>query len=99
MPTYNELVLVARQEDLRSRGDVIRRFVQALARGAQAVKRDPALGADAMIKADKNLDRDLLLASIKATLPVFFPADPSSRGAIRTRTSGRPTGSGWSSTA
>jgi putative hydroxymethylpyrimidine transport system substrate-binding protein len=76
VPTYNELILVARQEDLRSRGDVMRRFVQALARGAQAVKRDPAVGADALIKADKNLDRGLLLASIEATLPEFFPADP-----------------------
>jgi putative hydroxymethylpyrimidine transport system substrate-binding protein len=76
VPTYNELVLVARQEDLRSRGDVMRRFVQALARGAQAVRRDPAVGADALVKADKNLDRELQLASIKATLPVFFPEDP-----------------------
>jgi putative hydroxymethylpyrimidine transport system substrate-binding protein len=76
VPTYNELVLVARQEDLRSRGDVMRRFVQALARGAQAVKRDPAVGADALVNADKNLDRDLTLASIKATLPAFFPENP-----------------------
>jgi putative hydroxymethylpyrimidine transport system substrate-binding protein len=76
VPTYNELVLVARQEDLRSRGDVMRRFVQALARGAAAVKRDPNVGADALVKANKDLDRGLQLASIKATMPVFFPADP-----------------------
>jgi putative hydroxymethylpyrimidine transport system substrate-binding protein len=76
VPTYEELVLVARQEDLRNRGDVMRRLVQAIARGAQAVKADPQVGADAVVKASKDLDPGLQLASIKATLPVMFPADP-----------------------
>ena len=36
---------------------------------------DPAAGVDALLKADKGLDRGLQEAAIKATLPVFFPAD------------------------
>ncbi|QEC50159.1 ABC transporter substrate-binding protein [Baekduia soli] len=75
VPTYEELVIVAGQDELRTRGDVMRRFVQAVARGAKAVRKDPQVGVDALVKADKSLDPALTLASIKATLPAFFPAD------------------------
>jgi putative hydroxymethylpyrimidine transport system substrate-binding protein len=77
VPTYQELVLVARQEELRNRGDVIRRFAQALARGAKAVQKNPQVGVDALVKANTDLDPALQLASVKATLPAFFPADPA----------------------
>jgi putative hydroxymethylpyrimidine transport system substrate-binding protein len=75
VPAYNELVFVARQEDLQARGDVIRRFVQAVGRGAEAVRKDPATGVDPLVAANKDLDRGLQMASVQATLPVFFPAD------------------------
>jgi putative hydroxymethylpyrimidine transport system substrate-binding protein len=78
VPTYQELIFVANTDRLREKGTgtVVRRFLQAVARGAKAVKADPAVGADALVKADKDLDRATQLAQIKATLPVFFPADP-----------------------
>jgi putative hydroxymethylpyrimidine transport system substrate-binding protein len=76
VPSYQELILVARQDELRNRGDVMRRFVQALATGAKAVRKDPAVGVDALVKANKDLDPGLQMASVKATLPVFFPSDP-----------------------
>jgi putative hydroxymethylpyrimidine transport system substrate-binding protein len=75
VPTYQELVFVANNEKLQQKGvgAVMRRFLQAISRGAKAVKADPAVGADALVKADPDLDRGLQLAAIKATLPVFFP--------------------------
>ena len=38
VPTYNELVVVAREEDARERGNVLRRFMLALARGHDALR-------------------------------------------------------------
>lgn len=77
LPTYNELVLVAPQSRLRTRGPVYRRFLQALQQGAQAVRKDPSVGVDALLKASPDLDRGLQTAAVKATLPVTFPADRS----------------------
>jgi putative hydroxymethylpyrimidine transport system substrate-binding protein len=77
VPNYDELILVARQEDLRSRGDVMRRLVQAIARGAKRVKADPKTAADAVVAAGEGLDRGLQQASIEATLPVMFPENPA----------------------
>jgi putative hydroxymethylpyrimidine transport system substrate-binding protein len=76
VPTYDELVLVARRSTVGTQGAKIRRFVQALARGYLATRRDPAAAVDALVKANPDLDPQLQLASVKATLPVFFPADP-----------------------
>jgi putative hydroxymethylpyrimidine transport system substrate-binding protein len=79
VPTYQELIFVADTDKLRAKGtgEVMRRFLQAVSRGAKAVKADPAVGADALVAADKDLDRETQLAQIKATLPVFFPENSS----------------------
>jgi putative hydroxymethylpyrimidine transport system substrate-binding protein len=77
VPTYAELVFVVRRRDLDQRfGAKIRRFMQATARGYEALKQDPQAGLDGLLEADKGLDRGLQEAVVKATLPVFFPADP-----------------------
>ena len=76
VPTYNELILVAREEDLRQRGSRVRRFLRALSAGYQATRRNPARAVDQLVRANPDLDRRLQLASVRATLPVFFPADP-----------------------
>jgi putative hydroxymethylpyrimidine transport system substrate-binding protein len=73
VPTYNELVIVARAQDVRNRGAMIRSFLQALAQGHKAVRKDPNVGVDALLAADKNLKRAETAASVKATLPAFFP--------------------------
>ncbi|MCW2998441.1 MAG: transporter substrate-binding protein [Solirubrobacterales bacterium] len=73
IPTYDELVLVTRAVDVRKRGPLLRRFVQALQAGALAVKADPAAGVDPLVAANQDLDRGLQLASVKETLPAFFP--------------------------
>jgi len=75
VPTYDELVLVADQDQLGTRGKVYRRFIQALRQGTEAVRANPETGIDPLLKANKDLDRGLQLAAVKATLPVFFPED------------------------
>jgi putative hydroxymethylpyrimidine transport system substrate-binding protein len=77
VPTYAELVLAARTDDLDERGaSRIRRFLQATARGHQRVRDNPRTGVDAVVKANPDLDRGLQEAVVRATLPVFFPEDP-----------------------
>jgi len=78
VPTYNELVIVARRDDLDTEGGAkVRRFLRALAQGMKALKQDPATGIDPLLRANRDLDRKLQEASVKATMPVFFPADTS----------------------
>jgi len=77
VPTYNELIVVARRSDLAGRGSDMRRFLAALGRGYQLARTDPARAVDSLVKANPDLDRGLQLASVKATLPVFFPTDRS----------------------
>jgi putative hydroxymethylpyrimidine transport system substrate-binding protein len=76
VPTYDELIFVARRQDLDQLGaSKLRRFLQATARGHQLLRKDPAVGVDALLKADDGLSRKLQEASVKETLPVFFPSD------------------------
>jgi putative hydroxymethylpyrimidine transport system substrate-binding protein len=77
VPTYAELVFVARRRDLDEEfGARVRRFLQATARGHEALKADPKTGIDGLLAADEGLDRGLQEAVVRKTLPVFFPDDP-----------------------
>jgi putative hydroxymethylpyrimidine transport system substrate-binding protein len=77
VPTYDELVFVAREDGLdEAGGSRLRRFLQATARGHERLRDDPAAGVDALLEADDGLDRGLQAAAVRATLPVFFPEDP-----------------------
>ncbi len=74
VPTYNELIFVARRRDLDAAGaSRLRRFLSATAAGHRLLRENPQAGVDALLKADKGLDAGLQAASIEATLPVFFP--------------------------
>ena len=76
VPTYAELVFAARRKSLDSdEASKVRRFLAAVARGAKLVRDDPEGAADSLVKANKDLDRPLQLAAIKATSDVFFPED------------------------
>jgi putative hydroxymethylpyrimidine transport system substrate-binding protein len=77
VPTYDELVLVAKPGTLTSRIDQFRRFVQALARGYQATRSDPQAAVGNLVKAVSGLDPRTQLAEVRATLPAFFPSDAS----------------------
>ncbi len=75
VPTYDELVLVVREDELAGMTNELRRFVQALGRGYDAVRANPQAGVDALVGANPALSRKLQLASVRATLPAFFPSD------------------------
>jgi putative hydroxymethylpyrimidine transport system substrate-binding protein len=75
VPTYNELVIVAREADVRSRGPVLRRFMRALARGHEQLRKNVDSGVDALVKANPDLKAGLQRAQVEATLPAFFPRD------------------------
>jgi putative hydroxymethylpyrimidine transport system substrate-binding protein len=79
VPTYDELVVVVRKDTIVNHPDVVRRFVQALGRGYEAVRHDPQAAVRNLVHASSGLDPKLQLASLNATLPAFFPsnsADP-----------------------
>jgi putative hydroxymethylpyrimidine transport system substrate-binding protein len=76
VPTYNELIFVARRTDLDQKGaSRLRRFLHATARGHRLLESRPQAGVDALLEADGGLDRGLQEAVVEATLPVFFPED------------------------
>jgi putative hydroxymethylpyrimidine transport system substrate-binding protein len=77
VPSYNELILVVRQGEAQTDGEDIRGFLHALALGEAAVKADPAGAARLVVAANPSLDPKLQLASIQATLPAEYPANPS----------------------
>jgi putative hydroxymethylpyrimidine transport system substrate-binding protein len=78
VPDYNELVLVTRESEITNHIDVVRRFVQALARGYEATRADPTAAVANLIKANPSLSEKLQLASVKATLPAYFPSGADS---------------------
>jgi putative hydroxymethylpyrimidine transport system substrate-binding protein len=73
VPSYDELVVVVRQSTLAQHPDQIRRFLQALARGYESVRSGPSAAVGNLVRANPGLDRKLQLASVRATLPAFFP--------------------------
>jgi putative hydroxymethylpyrimidine transport system substrate-binding protein len=77
VPDYDELVLVATKATLANKPDVIRDFVQALGRGYEAVRRNPAAAVANLVRMNPGLDPKFELASVKATLPAFFPTGPN----------------------
>ena len=78
VPTYDELVVVAKRESLDTAGaSRLRRFLNATAAGYRLLKTQPSAGVDALAQASHGIDKGLQAASIQATLPVFFPKDSS----------------------
>lgn len=75
VPTYDELVLVVREQEARHDGEDLRAFLQALSRGERAVKADPEAAADAVMAANPSLERKLQLESIRQTLPATVPSE------------------------
>jgi putative hydroxymethylpyrimidine transport system substrate-binding protein len=77
VPTYDELVLVVREDEARKRGQDLRAFLYALAQGERQVRADPAGAAALVVRANPSLSPPLQLASIRQTLPATLPADRS----------------------
>jgi putative hydroxymethylpyrimidine transport system substrate-binding protein len=77
VPTYDELVVVVRKNTIVNRPDFVRRFVQALARGYESTRSNPETAVANLVHASPGLDPKLQLASVRATLPAFFPSNPA----------------------
>jgi putative hydroxymethylpyrimidine transport system substrate-binding protein len=75
VPNYDELVVAVRRDTLTKHPDEIRRFLQAMGRGYESVRSDPSGAVDNLVQANPSLSRKLQLASVRATLPAFFPSN------------------------
>jgi ABC-type nitrate/sulfonate/bicarbonate transport system substrate-binding protein len=78
VPTYDRLVLVVRQAEARTRGPVLRTFLQALSAGVRTTVATPARAVDRLVAANPGLSRPLELASLQASLPVLDPTPTGS---------------------
>lgn len=81
VPTYDELVLVARRQSLEENPDKLRLFLAALARGTATAVEQPGAATTAITEANPDLEPKLAAAEVKATLPL-----------LGARTPGRPYG-------
>jgi putative hydroxymethylpyrimidine transport system substrate-binding protein len=77
VPSYDELVLVVREGEARTRGQNLRAFLQALTRGEREVRADPAAAAALLVKSNPTLEAKLQLESIDQTLPAAQPSSAS----------------------
>jgi putative hydroxymethylpyrimidine transport system substrate-binding protein len=81
VPTYDELVIVARRSTLEEEGERIRLFISALRRGTEAAVANPKAATEAIVAANTDLEPKLAEAQVKATLPL-----------LAARTAGKPYG-------
>jgi putative hydroxymethylpyrimidine transport system substrate-binding protein len=81
VPTYDELVFVARRSTLAEQGQKIRLFISALKRGTEAAVKNPKAASEAILAANSSLEPKLTEAEIAATLPL-----------LGARTAGKPYG-------
>ena len=68
VPTYDELVLVANAD---KEDDRIKRFMAALERGVEDLKRDPDQALKGLLDANRDLDPKLEREVLDVTLPLF----------------------------
>ena len=71
VPTYDELVFVARRSTLEEEGSKIRLFISALKRGTEAAVANPKAASEAILAANSSLEPKLTEAEIAATLPLL----------------------------
>jgi putative hydroxymethylpyrimidine transport system substrate-binding protein len=77
VPTYDELVLVVREDEAGARGQDLRAFLQALTRGERQVRGDPRAAAGVIVRANPDAQMKLQVASLQKTLPATLPTDRS----------------------
>ncbi len=71
VPSYEELVLIARPDRLKREGDKIRDFMRALRRGTEAAIEDPAAATEAILEENPELQPQAVEEGIEATLPLL----------------------------
>ncbi|PZR67772.1 MAG: ABC transporter substrate-binding protein [Solirubrobacterales bacterium] len=78
VPNYDELVIVARRDYLANQGTKVRRFMQALSRGAALTRSDPARSVHDLLALNPGAgDAAVVSDQVRTTLPAFFPTDAS----------------------
>jgi putative hydroxymethylpyrimidine transport system substrate-binding protein len=73
VPTYDELVLVARRSTVDEHPDAIRAFIEALGRGTDYARAHPQEAANSVLSAGMGLDPMQTRAEVAATLPLLAP--------------------------
>lgn len=71
VPTYDELVLVARRGSLEADPEKFRLFLAALEHGTEAAVAQPGAATKAIAEANPDLEPKLTAAEVKATLPLL----------------------------
>jgi putative hydroxymethylpyrimidine transport system substrate-binding protein len=71
IPTYDELVLVASDDELAHDPQPIRLFIAALERGTRAAAADPAQATTSVLDAGNGLDPKFTAAEVRQTLPLL----------------------------
>lgn len=74
VPTYDELVLVARSSTVADHPEAIRSFISALTQGTDHAIGHPQEAANAILQAGKGLDPMQTRAEVDATLPLLAAA-------------------------
>ncbi len=75
VPSYDELIIVARENEARTDGQDLRAFLQALTRGEDEVRANPQAATATLLAANPSLERKLQLESIRQTLPATVPSE------------------------
>jgi putative hydroxymethylpyrimidine transport system substrate-binding protein len=75
VPTYDELVLVVRNDEAHRRGQDLRAFLEGLSQGEHEVRADPRAATQLLVKANPSLESKLQLESIRQTLPATQPTE------------------------
>jgi putative hydroxymethylpyrimidine transport system substrate-binding protein len=71
VPTYDELVLVARRSNVQDHPEAIRSFLSALARGTAYAIGHPEEASNAVLQAGNGLDPGQTRAEVDSTLPLL----------------------------
>jgi putative hydroxymethylpyrimidine transport system substrate-binding protein len=78
VPSYDELVVVARRQTLANQGALVRRFMQALSQASKIVRANPARAVHDLIALNPGIgDANVLADQVHTTLPAFFPTNTS----------------------
>jgi putative hydroxymethylpyrimidine transport system substrate-binding protein len=80
VPTYDELVLVARRKSLEEDPEAFRLFIAALERGTRAAVENPKAATAAVLEANHDLEPKLTAAEVKATLPLLAGPSATAQG-------------------
>ena len=78
VPTYNELVLVASDDSVKGKRDMLTRLVRAIVKGHQYAVDDPSEAVDFLVKESPDVERELAQRGVELLVKVW-KATPAGR--------------------